>query len=376
MRAFVFTDKALERYAGRFVWLAVDTENAKNAAFLTKYPIPALPTLLVLDPRQESVALRYVGGATLPQLTKLLDDGERAFRGRSSSSADTLLASADKLAGAGKNDEAVKLYAQALAKAPKKWKPYNRAAESYAVTLSLAGNSSECASAARDLYPRLKGTPSGANVAATGLDCALSMEKKDPALITTLEKAARESFDDPKVAAAMSGDDRSGLYIVLISAREEAKDEPGAKQLQQEWSSFLDAEAAKAATPEGRSVYDSHRLSAYLELGTPEKAIPMLEQSERDFPDDYNPPARLALAYKTMKKYDEALAASDRALKHVYGPRKLNVLRARAEIYAEKGDKESARKTISEALAYAKSLPAGQRSERTIAALEKRLATM
>ena len=38
MRAYVFTDKGLERYAGRFVWLSVDTENAKNADFLTKYP--------------------------------------------------------------------------------------------------------------------------------------------------------------------------------------------------------------------------------------------------------------------------------------------------------------------------------------------------
>ena len=53
----------------------------------------------------------------------------------------------------------------------------------------------------------------------------------------------------------------------------------------------------------------------------------MLEQSEKDFPNDYNPPARLALAYKAMKQYDEALAASDRALAKVYGPRKIAVLR-------------------------------------------------
>ena len=111
-------------------------------------------------------------------------------------------------------------------------------------------------------------------------------------------------------------------------------------------------------------------------LGTPEKAIPMLEQSERDFPDDYNPPARLALAYKELKEYDKALAASDRALARVYGPRKITVLRARADIYTAKGDKEGAKRTIQEAIAYAKSLPDGQRSERTIAALEKRLETL
>ena len=39
MKAYVFTDKSLERYAGQFVWLAIDTENGKNANFLAKYPI-------------------------------------------------------------------------------------------------------------------------------------------------------------------------------------------------------------------------------------------------------------------------------------------------------------------------------------------------
>ena len=85
MRAFVFTDRALERYAGQFVWLAVDTENAKNATFLQKYPIHALPTLLVIDPKRESAVVRYVGGATVPQLTKLLNDGDRAYRSKSQS---------------------------------------------------------------------------------------------------------------------------------------------------------------------------------------------------------------------------------------------------------------------------------------------------
>jgi tetratricopeptide (TPR) repeat protein len=102
----------------------------------------------------------------------------------------------------------------------------------------------------------------------------------------------------------------------------------------------------------------------------------MLEQSERDFPDDYNPPARLAVAYNAMNEYDKALAASDRALARVYGPRKLAVLSVRADIFAAKGDPKAARETIGEAVEFAKALPEGQRSERRITALEKRLASM
>src|ERR1019366_825266 len=77
MRAFVFTDKALERQAGRFVWLSINTELRANAAVLAKYPVQAWPSLYVIDPASEKVVLRYVGGATVPQLQRILDDGAR-----------------------------------------------------------------------------------------------------------------------------------------------------------------------------------------------------------------------------------------------------------------------------------------------------------
>ncbi len=378
MRAYVFTDKALGRYAGRFVWLSIDTENAANAAFLKKYPIPALPTMLVVDPRQQAVVMRYAGGATVAQLQKLLDDGEHAYRARGSS-ADTLLSSADNLASEGRNAEAVKVYEKAIAAAPKKWGRLGRATESLTFTMMLNRESDRCATLARDLYPRLKGTTSGANVASTGLSCALDIDAQNASravLVKTLEADTRQAFDDPRVRAKMSGDDISGLYDALISARADAKDEAGAKALREHWAAFLEKEAATAKTPEQRAVYDSHRLSAYLALNTPEKAIPMLEQSQKDFPDDYNPPARLALAYNAMGRFDDALAASTTALRKAYGPRKIGIYRTRADIFAAKGDKAGARKTIEEAIAYARTLPEASGTTRTIAALEKKLAAM
>lgn len=373
MRAYVFTDKSLERYAGRFVWLSVNTEDAKNAGFLAKYPIPALPTLLVLDPTGTKIVSRYVGGATVGQLKKLLDDASK----KSGSSADKILSSADRLASEGKHAEAAKLYETALEKAPRSWTRYGRTAESLMFSLSHTNDDERCATKALSLLPRLKGTTSGANVASAGLSCAASLDAKNPhrgELLVSLEKPVRAALENPKLD--LSGDDRSGLYISLIDARDAVKDTDASTKLKQEWVAFLEKAAADAKTPEQRAVYDSHRLSAYLDLGTPEKAIPMLDQSEKDFPDDYNPPARLALIWGVMKKYDEALAASDRALAKAYGPRKLQILRTRADIYADKGDKESARKTIADAIAYAKELPKEQRNPRTIAALEKKLASL
>jgi tetratricopeptide (TPR) repeat protein len=176
-----------------------------------------------------------------------------------------------------------------------------------------------------------------------------------------------------KPSPGISADDISSIYEALSDEREDAGDDAGRIRFLEERSAFLDREAAKASTPEQRAVFDSHRLGVALALGRPERAIPMLEQSERDFPDDYNPPARLAAAYKAMKRWDEALAASDRALSKAYGPRKLLILQNRAEILAGKGDTAGARATLEQAISLAESLPEGQRSERTIAALRKKL---
>ena len=99
----------------------------------------------------------------------------------------------------------------------------------------------------------------------------------------------------------------------------------------------------------------------------------MLEASERDFPDDYNPPARLAVAYRAMKNYPRALAASDRALTKAYGPRRLGILRTRANIQAESGDRAGARATLESAITEAQGMPAGQVSERTLNALRREL---
>ena len=376
MRAFVFTDKALGRQAGQFVWLSIDTEKPSNAAFLQKFPVQVWPSFFVVDPASEKIALRWVGGATVPQLEKILADGRAAVSGKGRG-VEQLLAGADRLYGEGKNAEAAAAYREALSRAPRDWPRYGRATESLLFALQSAKAREDCARAARDALAKLARTSSAANVASIGLDCAVDMAKENPAraeLVAALAAASREILAAPRPDIA--ADDISSLYESLAAEREDAKDEPGRRRVLSQRASFLEAQAARAKTPEERGVFDSHRVATYIALGEPERAIPMLEASERDMPGDYNPPARLALAYREMKRYDEALAASDRAVAKAYGPRKIGILQTRADIYAGKGDAAAARRTMEEALRYAQELPAGQRSERTIASLRKKLEAM
>lgn len=372
MRAYVFPDTSLARHAAQFVWLDLDTENPRNAEYRRKYPINVFPTMLVIDPANESVVLRWPGALTVPQLHTLLDDA--AAGSRASTPLLRNLMRADSLFGAGDNKGAADAYQLVLSMAPDGWPGYARVVETQMFVLSQTDQNLQAVQLGRVSLPALGRTPSALNVAAAALEAASALPESNGMrnmALGELQAAVRSLVTDDSFAAA--ADDRSGAWIALMDARDAVHDEAGHKAVAAEWSSFLDGEAARARTPEQRAVFDSHRLSAYLELGQPERAVPMLQQSERDLPNDYNPPARLATAYKAMKKWDEALAASDRAMAKAYGPRKLLLFGTRADILAGRGDEAGARKVLEEGVAYGDALPEGQKSPRTVEGLRKRL---
>jgi tetratricopeptide (TPR) repeat protein len=376
MKAFVFTDASLSSRAGQFVWLSLDGENPRNAAVVKRLKVSAYPTLFVIDPASEQVAIRWLGGATLPQLGTLLESGRAAIKsGRSG--LDAQLSLADSLYGVEDYAGGAKMYEAVLAAAPGDWSQRDRVMDAYLNSLSNTDQHERVVKLAKERGSQVGRSTAGFSMATFGLGDAMQLPKENPeraALIADFEKQVLSMVRDP--AIVLSADDRSGGYIELMDARDDAGDKEGKAKIAAEWSAFLDGEAAKAKTPEQRAVFDPHRLSAYIEIGHAEKAIPMLQQSEKDFPDDYNPPQRLAIAYNELKRYEEGLAASDRAMKKAYGPRKLRLYSTRTDLYLGKGDSTAARQTVSQALQYAQGLPEGQRSDRTIASLQKRLTDM
>jgi len=376
MREFVFPDPSLTSRAGQFVWLAINIEEEKNAPFLVKFPGEAVPTFAVVDPKDESVALRLVGSMTVPQLHAFLDNARAAVDGKGGGgmAADAALRTADQHYGARRYAQAAEAYGQALAQAPADWPSYGRAVEALLYSYQRTEANDRCVELARSSLKRVAGTPSELVAAATGLDCAVALKDDAPdkaKTVAALEAEVRRLVKDPSRPGA--ADDVSSAYSSMVDARKYAKDEAGAHRTAEEWAAYLEKAAAAAQTPGQRTVFDSHRLGAYVEMGHPERAIPMLEASEKDFPQDYNPPARLAVAYRAMKEWDKALAAADRALARVYGPRKLRVLDTKAEVQKSKGDLAGARRTLEEAVAFAEALPPGQRSDERVAGLRKKL---
>jgi tetratricopeptide (TPR) repeat protein len=352
MRSFVFPDPALSAVAADFVWLALDTEDEqRNAKALAKLTPRGWPNLYVVDPATETPLLRWVGAATAPELVSLLTDVRDSARGATvanASAADAEASAAflraERAVAAGKGQEAIRELRAALAAGSGAWRHRDRAAEALVMALAQAKDRDACARTAAGALPSMRPGTSAASVAATGLDCAVALPEgaATKSLVASLTDGALRIADDP--AQPILADDRSSLYEEVCGAYEAAKNDEARRKVGLRWARFLEGEAGRAKTKQARAVFDAHRLLAYKAANAEERAIPMLEESERDFPDDYNPPARLAQAYLATGRLDEAERAIERALKRVYGPRAKVLLKTRDEIQAAKARRSEQRK--------------------------------
>jgi tetratricopeptide (TPR) repeat protein len=354
MKQYVLPAPEMQALANTFVWLSVDSEKAENADFLERFPSTSIPTLWVIDPVSETAILKWVGAATATELVTLLDDASRARTGTTSGEAAAAALRGDHASAAGKQEEAVQAYREALAKAPLVWERRPRVIEALSARLLDVEGYADCVELAATEVPRLPvGTPL-ANLTMNGLSAAAELPTGAPALkhVPLLLREGSRIVEDKSDAILI--DDRSGLYKSLVAALANRPAE--AKKLARSWAKMLEGAAAKAHSPENRAVWDPHRLEAYLALGETESAVPMLEQSERDFPADYNPPFRLARAYFELHRYDPALSEIKRALDRANGPRKLRIFMLKADILEAQKDRAGARRAMGEAVDFANAL--------------------
>ncbi len=373
MRAYVFSDPALAKVQNHFVWLSVDTENPVNSAVLGHFPVDVWPTLLVVEPSTQTPVRRWLGSATANELVARLDAVDKSRKPGSADVAQRELAEGAALVAAGKRAEAAVAYRSAATATAAGTAEHAQAVELLVLQLSLTRQAADCARTARNELPNLAPGTSLANVAGTGLECALQLPEADSerlAAAPVLEARVVELCRD--TAVPMLADDRSGLFQTLVEARRERGDAAGALTAAAEWAKYLEGEAARAQTADARAVFDSHRLAAYLALGQPERAVPMLEQSRKDFPRDYNPSARLAVAYLAMHQPAQALGFANQAEALVYGPRTLRVLLTKAEAQAALGDRTGAKTTLARADELVASLPDAQRGPWMASAIDSK----
>lgn len=357
LRSYVFPDPALRQVAERFVWLSIDTERQENAAIVSKLGVRVLPTLYVIDPQSQQPILAWPGSLTAAELAQLLGDAASAVeRGSNEGAAAAALLRGHRAAAEGKFNEAVMSYRESLAAAPPDWPRRSQAIDGLVTRLADDGQLAACARTGADEAPKMGPGTALADVLRAAIGCAQDLPPQAPErthlreLVALGERVARDA-SQPVLA-----DDRSDLYNFIVGALRSSGDNDEARRVAHSWAAFLEEQAARATSPAERAVFDAHRSLAYISLGQPERALPMLRESERDFPDDYNPPARLATVYLAMGAYDESLGAVRRALDRAYGPRKLRLWSLEADVYEAKGDRSSERDALRAALDFAKTV--------------------
>ncbi|HEX2569109.1 MAG TPA: hypothetical protein VH877_06065 [Polyangia bacterium] len=332
-----------------------------------------LPTLFVIDSTTGDAVLRWPGSATVPQLERLLEDGERATRVVQGETGIAALAQADRLAAAERYEEAAKAYRVALDVVSPSRRP--RVIESLLIADLNAGAAEDCAHTALAEIPKLERGPSFANAAAFGLLCAKALPAATawrPEALDRLAALVEEALALPNILA----DDRSGLYEELVMLRRERNDAAGAQELAGRWLTFVETEAARAPTAAARAAFNHYRATAAIALGDPGRALAAVKESEEELPDDYDPPYRRAVLERALGHDDLALAAFDRAAALAHGPRRVRIFEMCAEIEEKRGDRAAVRRRLADALAAAEALPPGQGGEYMAKRLRKRLAAV
>jgi thioredoxin-like negative regulator of GroEL len=177
MKAFVLSDPSLTPRSDQFVWLLYDVENPKNAALKDKFPTNALPTFYVVNPKDETIARRWVGGMTLAQVQGFLDDGRSAVAGGDNGNK---LAEADKLYGEANYKAAGDAYLAAWPSIKTDDPQYTRVAEAMLYALSTTDRNSEVIALAEQAEPGLVNSTTGASLAVSALASAIALPAGRP----------------------------------------------------------------------------------------------------------------------------------------------------------------------------------------------------
>lgn len=334
MRAYVLHDPMLAPLSDKYVFAGIDTEREANAPFVKTFPQRAWPTLFVIDPESDKVILKWEGSLAADEILLVLRDVQRI-----ASQGDEMA----NLLGSEVTAEALKAY---LAKQPEPGVLRDHLVDRYVWMECATKKRDACSKEALAQLPKMTDGTTKWTVLANALG---SLDNASPEMREKVVAEAEKLLSVP--APRVNGDDVSGVFEALCDFYEHSRQKEKTRALATRWATFLEGEAAKATSAAAKSVYDPHRLLAYLALKEPARAIPMLEESAKAHPNDYNPHARLARVYKELGRNEDALREVAEAKKVGYGPRMLRIAALGADIHEQSGDRAGAKRELEETLA-------------------------
>ncbi len=372
MQRFVLADPGMKPVADAVVWTSVETERDRNRAVLEKFAVDAWPTFLIVDPETETVLGRFLGSGTVKDMRAFVEDGVRAYRARGEP-ADPAWA-AQREGDAARNRGDMKATAAAYGRAVQLGRPEDpqrpQRLNLYLSALLREKDHRTCVQAGLREARHVPASALGADFLSYAFECSRNLPRGDAeaAQMHGLAIARlREilSLEDAPLAA----DDRSDALANLAEMLDARGAHPEAVAAMRQRARVLEKAAAAAPDATVASTFDAHRAETYRYLGEPGKAERLLARREKEMPQDYNPPARLARVLLEQGKLPEAEAAVDRALSRMdRGQRRVGILGLKANILQAQGKSTTA--VLQEQLEVLRSLPRSQRRPEEEAAIE------
>ncbi|MFN3196788.1 MAG: thioredoxin family protein [Bradymonadia bacterium] len=385
MKAHVFTDKKLEPFAKKFVWLALDTDKPENAEALDDLPVEAWPTLYVASPVDGSIQGRLVGAATPEQIIGLLKQGQAGHTGvvKRKEGLEPHLAqwrAADALMADGEYQEAAMRYRKALTLSPQGLERRQELVGSLVLALQRAGRYAQCLKmgGSQLVIATRRVAASAADFVQTVDTCAVALERVNDdhrtAIVRFRKRAAvRLEAILAEAEGKLTLDDHSDAMRILRTLMVRLGLKRQAQELANTQLQMLDAFAFGTADPKARMMYSWPRTEVYLFLDRGMDLVDHLRYTAQQLPEEYDAHYRLAWLLHRLERHDEALKPAKKALALAYGPR-------RARLFTLLGDIHKALKQVTEeraarmgAVATLTGLPMSMRDQKAIEAAQAAL---
>lgn len=360
MKNFVLTEKPLASVAKQHVFLSLDYDKEKNAAFFAKYPINAFPTFLVVDPSSDRIVGRWVGSGTAKEMA--------GFFASADPKRDDAVTRAQRFNASGAYEKAIVTVEAALRKA--KTKEAKTALLAPYVEAMWKHDPKACATKGAEHLGSTTNTAPGIDFVGMVAYCAESLDEaaKKQVLDKVVRRLAQLVQQPPK---SLEADDVSGLMSTLVGAYDGLGKKKTADALAKRQMVFLER-AAKGKPIAARTTFDYHRVNVYLRFGKHAEALAMLEASEKAMPKDFNHPWRIALVHLDKGDTKAGLAAIERALADGYGARRIRLHNTKIDLLLKAGNVGGAKKQLKVARAEIAKLPPAQVRKGWVAGLDAR----
>lgn len=379
MQNYVLNDPSLASLSTRVVLVELDTDKDENAGFLQSYKVSVWPTFFVIDPATAKAAGIWPGSASAKEFRGFVEDGLAGIEaehavGGDPHSTPRLMMAAKAAQASGDYASAAQAYEKAVAGADASWPRRSEALMGWVFSLEHAKKADDCVRIGRAHLAEVQGAAVPADYAATLLSCTGAAKPGPDTTAARADAVARIRAITQRPPPEATADDRADALNILSGALADAGDAAGARKAQEGRLAVLQGAAKGIQDPLLAQTFDYARAQALVALDRGDEAVAMLKTREKELPDSYEPPARLASALDKMNRLPEAVVAYDRAIAKSYGPRQLLYLRQKADAQARMGDAAGQVATLKAEVAGYQALTGGHANPEGLADAKKRLA--